>query len=105
MFKFDRFARRLVEEIVERPRAFVALAFVSLAVDETSSSDEYLVAYSVSRLSFDFSLSMRLRSRLIKILRVVLVTGTVGAPNCANRYLSSSLLSSFRSSITVCLGV
>lgn len=86
--------------MVERLRPFDAFAFVSLTVDEMSSSDEYLVAYSVSRLNFDFSLSMRLRSRLIRILRVVLVTGIFGAPNCAKRYCSSSLLSSVKSSIS-----
>lgn len=104
IFKFDRLPSRLLAEIVERLRPFAALAFESLAFDETSSSDEYLVAYSVSRLNFDFSLSMRLRSRLIKILRVVLVTGMLGTPNCAKRYCSSSLLSSFRSSMAAACG-
>lgn len=99
IFKFDRFVSRLPVEMVERLRPFVAFDFVSLAVDETSSSDEYLVAYSVSRLNLDFSLSMRLRSRFNKILRVVLVTGILGTPNCAKRYWSSSLLSSLRSSM------
>lgn len=45
MLRFDRFASRLVlVEMVERLRPFAALAFVSLALDERSSSDEYLVA-------------------------------------------------------------
>lgn len=99
IFKFDRLASRPVVEIVERLRPFKAFDFVSFAVDVTSSSDEYLVAYSVSRLNLDFSVSMKLRSRLIRVFRVVFVTGIFGAPNCANRYWSSSLLSSFKSSI------
>lgn len=85
--------------MVDRLRPFDAFVFVSFAVDVTSSSDEYLVAYSVSRLNFDFSLSIRLRSRLTKIFRVVLVTGIFGTPNCAKRYCSSSLLSSFKPSM------
>lgn len=98
----DRLPNRVFTEMVERLRPFAVLAdvFVSLAIDETSSSDEYLVAYSVSRRNFDFSLSIKFRSRLIKILRVVLVTGTFGAPNCSRRYCSSSLLSSFKSSMS-----
>lgn len=83
----------------ERLRPLAALAFVSFAVDVTSSSDEYLVAYSVSRLNFDFSLSIKLRSRFTKIFRVVLVTGIFGTPNCAKRYCSSSLDSSFKPSM------
>lgn len=74
IFKFDRFANRVFPEIVERLRPLTVFVFESVTVDDTSSSDEYRVAYSVSRLNFDFSFSMRLRSRLIKVLRVVLVT-------------------------------
>lgn len=102
IFKLDRLPSRVFTEMVDRLRPFAALVdpFVSLAIDETSSSDEYRVAYSVSRRNFDFSLSIRLRRRLIRILRVVLVTGIFGTPNCAKRYCSSSLLSSFKSSMS-----
>lgn len=45
MLKLDRFASRLVlVEMFERLRPFATFSFVSLAVDERSSSDEYLVA-------------------------------------------------------------
>lgn len=102
MFKFERLISRLLVLMVERLRPLAVFAFVlsAMPADEMSSSDEYLVAYSVSRLNFDFSLSIRFRSRLIKILRVVLVTGILGTPNCAKRYWSSTLLNSFKSSMS-----